>query len=121
MRTTEIQGFLGNNQLQYLSTIIRKRQQNFMTIAKSIYARTDLYYPLRYDHIDVVSNFAVPVICRSQKIRDALVALCNGNVEIRPVVGGDMTQQPFFSKYIKRHAYAKIINAQIAHEQGLYF
>ena len=70
-------------------------------MAKQIYTRTDLFYPIRYDHIDRVSNFAVSVICRSQKIRDALVEACDGKVEIRPVVGGDMTKQPFFKKYMK--------------------
>jgi len=121
LRTTEIQGFLGNNQLKYLPAIIRKRQANFMKFAKAIYARTDLYYPIRYDHIDVVSNFAVPVICRSQKIRDRLVAVCDGKVEIRPVVGGDMTKQPFFSTYVKTRTAPKARNAALVHSQGLYF
>ena len=89
-------------------------------MAKKIYARTDLYYPLRFDHIDVVSNFAVPVICRSQKIRDALVSACDGVVEIRPIVGGDMTRQPFFGTYVKQK-HTRIVNAQLVHEQGLYF
>lgn len=121
LRTTEIQGFLGNNQIRYLPTIIKKRERNFLFMAKQIYARTDLFYPIRYDHIDRVSNFAVPVICRSQKIRDALVALCNGVVEIRPVVGGDMTGQPFFKKYMKGAIRSSIKNARLVHEQGLYF
>lgn len=120
LRTTEIQGFLGNNQLKYLSTIVSKRRRNFLKIAKKIYARTDLYYPLRYNHIDVLSNFAVPVICKSQKIRDALVSACDGVVEIRPIVGGDMTRQPFFGKYVKGK-HSTIVNAQLVHEQGLYF
>ena len=120
LRTTEIQGFLGNNQLKHLKAIVSKRQRNFLQMAKKIYARTDLYYPLRFDHIDVVSNFAVPVICRSQKIRDALVSACDGVVEIRPIVGGDMTRQPFFGTYVKQK-HTRIVNAQLVHEQGLYF
>lgn len=121
LRTTEIQGFLGNNQLQYLPQIIAKREKNFYRMAKAIYSRQDLYYPLRFDHIDTVSNFAVPVICRSQKIRDALVKACDGKVEIRPVVGGDMTKQPFFKKYMKGPLRSYIKNARLVHEQGLYF
>lgn len=120
-RTTEIQGFLANSQLRYLPEIIRRRERNFFTMAKPIYARADLYFPMRYDHIDTMSNFAVPVICRSQKIRDALVKACNGKVEIRPVVGGDMTQQPFFSKYQKSVKKSFTKNAELVHSQGLYF
>lgn len=120
-RTTEIQGFLGNNQLKYLPSIIRKRQENFFAMAKPIYARKDLYFPIRFDHLDTVSNFAVPIICRSQKIRDALVAACDGKVEIRPVVGGDMTKQPFFAKYKKAAKKISTDNAELVHTQGLYF
>lgn len=121
LRTTEIQGFLGNNQIRYLPTIIKKRERNFLFMAKQIYARTDLFYPIRYDHIDRVSNFAVPVICRSQKIRDALVKVCDGKVEIRPVVGGDMTKQPFFRLYQGKTEKTNTRNAELVHTQGLYF
>ncbi|MBI5621225.1 DegT/DnrJ/EryC1/StrS aminotransferase family protein [Candidatus Gottesmanbacteria bacterium] len=122
LRTTEIQGFLGNNQLKYLNAIVQKRQSNFFYMAKPIYARKDLYYPVRYDHIDVVSNFAVPVICRTRNIRDELVRRCDGKVEIRPVVGGDMTSQPFFHKYVGQDdSGLTTSHARLIHEQGLYF
>ena len=67
-----------------------------MFLAKHLYSRTDLFYPLRFDHMDTVSNFAVPLVCRSERIRDEFVRRCDGIVEIRPIVGGDMTNQPFF-------------------------
>lgn len=121
LRTTEIQGFIGNEQLQYLDEIVAKRQENFMYFAKHIYVRDDLYVPIQYEHMDVVSNFAVPVICRSRKIRDELVKKCDGKVEIRPVVGGDMTKQPFFSKYMKRYVGKKMTSSSVVHKQGLYF
>lgn len=121
LRTTEIQGFIGNTQLKYLPEIIRKRQKNFFMFAKAIYSQTDKYYPLRYDHIDVVSNFAVPVVCKTQQIRDELVKKCDGKVEIRPIVGGDMTKQPFYAKYAKVTTRKGKTNASLAHEQGLYF
>jgi len=121
LRTMEIQGYIGNIQLTYLPEIIRKRQQNFLTFAKAIYKNTDRYYPIRFDHLDVVSNFAVPVICKTQKIRDELVKKCDGKVEIRPIVGGDMTKQPFYAKYVTDPRPKEKTNASIAHEQGLYF
>jgi CDP-6-deoxy-D-xylo-4-hexulose-3-dehydrase len=60
------------------------------------------------------------VICKTQKIRDELVKKCDGVVEIRPVVGGDITAQPFYKKFIK-DAKVKCPNARLIHEQGLYF
>lgn len=122
LRTTEINGFLGNIQLAYLPEIIKKRKANFLKMAVPIYKRTDLYYPIKYSHLDLLSNFAVPIICRSKKIRDMFVNLCKDKIEIRPIVGGDMTTQPFFQKYHPDFAhFLKDSNAKLVHEQGLYF
>lgn len=118
-RPTEINGFIGNTQIPYLNETIKIRNENFMKLAKAIYSNTDKFYEVKYEHIDFLSNFAVPVICKSKKIRDELVEKCNNKVEIRPIVGGDMTRQPFFSKYVKYQF--ENSNAQLLHEQGFYF
>jgi len=120
LRPTEINGFIGNTQVRYLDEIVKKREENFMQIANSLYSGIDTFYPIRYDHIDTLSNFAFPVICKSKKIRDELVSKCDSKIELRPIVGGDMTKQPFFSKYEKRFILTKS-NARLIHEQGLYF
>lgn len=121
LRTTEIQGFLGNAQLGYLGEIVRKREENFTYFAKHLYNHTDRYYPIRYSHLGTVSNFAVPLVCKTQKIRDELVSRCDGVVEIRPIVGGDQTRQPFFRKYVPEFTNTPCLNARLIHEQGLYF
>lgn len=121
-RPTEINGFLGNIQLQYIDEVIQKRNKNFMKMAIPIYRKTEKYYPIRFNHIDVLSDFAVPIVCKSQKIKNELVKKCKGRIEIRPIVGGDMTEQPFFPKYMKKFANTlKNSNAQLIHKQGLYF
>ncbi|MEO6760878.1 MAG: aminotransferase class V-fold PLP-dependent enzyme [Candidatus Saccharimonadales bacterium] len=120
LRPTEITGFIGNTQIPYLREITETRRDTFLQIAKELYAQTDRFYPVRYSHIDFVSNFAFPVVCRSKKIRDDLVALCANKIELRPIVGGDMTQQPFFSKY-EKGSFSLNSNARLIHEQGLYF
>lgn len=119
LRPTEITGFLGQLQLPYLNEIIEKRESNFLQFSK-IYNMSDRYYSVKFDHIDTFSNFAVPVICKSQVIRDALVKKCDGIVEIRPIVGGDMTLQPFMRKYFNYKS-SDYPNANIIHKQGLYF
>lgn len=119
LRPTEITGFLGRNQLQYLPEIVQKRQKNFSLLANTIYGH-DAYYPFRWSHMECVSNFAVPLICRDITVRDTLVRTCEGVVEIRPIVGGDITAQPFFKKYIKRFG-DTCPNARLIHQQGLYF
>ncbi|PIY94081.1 MAG: DegT/DnrJ/EryC1/StrS aminotransferase [Candidatus Levybacteria bacterium CG_4_10_14_0_8_um_filter_35_23] len=119
LRPTEINGFIGNTQIKYLPEILKKRNKNFLKIASTIYGNKN-FYPIKYNHIDFVSNFAVPVICKTQKIRDELVEKCNDKIEIRPIVGGDMTKQPFFSKYAKKLNFNNP-NASLIHAQGLYF
>jgi CDP-4-dehydro-6-deoxyglucose reductase, E1 len=120
LRPTEINGFIGNIQIKHLPEILKKRNTNFLRIASFIYEDTNRFYPIKYDHIDFLSNFAVPVICKSKKIRDEMVEKCIGKIEIRPIVGGDITKQPFFSKYVK-DLRITIMNANLIHEQGLYF
>lgn len=121
MRPTEITGFIGNTQLKYIDEIIAKRKENFIKIAKSLYTLSDRFYPIEYRHIDLVSNFAFPLVCKSRKIRKAFVKKCKNNIEIRPIVGGDISSQPFFKKYIDKAGNFHCENAQLVHEQGFYF
>lgn len=122
LRPTEINAFIGNIQLKFMNRIIKIRNKNFLKIAQVLYSKADKYYPVRYDHIDFLSNFAVPLICKSEEIRDKLIKKCKGKIEIRPVVGGNITEQPFFRKYSSESV--KLMqgsNAQLIHRQGLYF
>ncbi len=121
-RPTEVAGFLGNVQLKYIDEIVKKRNRNFLILASKIYKKTNKYYPIKYKHMDFLSSFSIPIICRSKKIKSDLVKRCNWKIEIRPIVGGDMTKQPFFEKYMKK--YQDVLgnsNAKLIHEQGLYF
>jgi CDP-6-deoxy-D-xylo-4-hexulose-3-dehydrase len=119
LRPTEIQGFLGRYLLRHLPKAVKQREANFKMLAKSIYARGDLYHPLSVEHMDTVSNFAFPVICRTKLIQNKLITVCAGKVEVRPVIGGNMTRQPFFKKYVKDAPPSP--NADIVHDLGLYF
>jgi len=87
-------------------------------MAVSLY-KQEKYYPIKWNHIDFLSNFAIPLVCKSKEIRDELVKKCADIVEIRPIVGGDMTKQPFFYKNTKKKINNP--NARLVHEQGLYF
>lgn len=120
LRPTEINGFLGNTQIKYLDEISKKREDNFLKMTKVIHSNSEKYHNLKFDHIDLLSNFAVPVVCKSKESRDDLIKKCSGKIEVRPIVGGDMTSQPFFKKYIPNHEF-EYPNAKFIHEQGIYF
>lgn len=121
LRPTEISGFIGRKQIKFIDEVVEKRKNNFLEMALPIYEISEKYHKIKHEHMDLLSNFAVPVICKSEKIRDELVKRCDGKVEIRPVVGGDMTKQPFFEKYLGSNIKKTPTNAEIIHKQGLYF
>jgi CDP-6-deoxy-D-xylo-4-hexulose-3-dehydrase len=121
LRPTEIAGFLGNYQLAFLDEITHKRNKNFLKIVSIIY-NSKKYLPVKYNHISFVSNFAIPIICKDKKVKDEIVKKCAGRVEIRPIVGGNMIQQPFFKYSV--HPFTRLFeskNAKFIHEHGLYF
>ena len=122
VRPTEITGFLGNCQIGLIRQANKKREQNFFNLAKVIYSQEDKYYPMRFDHIEFLSNFAVPVVCKSQEILEGLLKKCEGIIEVRPIEGGDMTEQPFFQKYLTNiNKNLTNPNAKLIHNQGLFF
>lgn len=120
LRPTEICGFIGNAQLKFIEEIIKKRQNNFLKMANPIYRQTEKYFPVNFSHLEIISNFAVPIICRSKRKRDKLVKNCRNRIEIRPILGGDMTGQPFFKKHLPNLLY-NCPNSKLIHEQGFYF
>ena len=121
LRPTEITAFLGNFQLNFIDEIINKRFENFRKIAIPLYLQTDKYFSLKYDHIELLSNFAVPLICKSKEIQDRLIKECRGKIEIRPILGGNILKQPIASKYLKESQNILTPNADIIHDLGFYF
>lgn len=118
-RPTEINGFLGNLQLQYWDQIVSKRENNFRRFQKEIENNND-FMPLDVSHMDLVSNFAMPVICKNEKLSEKYKKKFEKNdVEIRPIIAGDITKQPFYKKYIQENRVCK--NADFIHQNGFYF
>ncbi len=117
-RPTEIQGFLGTNQLKYLNSMINKREKNFLQL-KSIYKNPD-FIPLQIKGLTKFSNFAFPVITRSKEARDKYIEKANkAGIEIRPVVAGSINNQAFFTKHVAKKYV--LPNAEYVHNFGFYF
>lgn len=118
-RPCEINGFLGKTQLGYLDEIIQKRVSNFARFHAATLGNPDAIYPLDVSHMERVSNFAMPIVCRSVEqskvLEERFVA---AGVEIRPVIAGDITQHPF---YTKQATGEKCATAALVHAQGFYF
>jgi CDP-6-deoxy-D-xylo-4-hexulose-3-dehydrase len=98
-RPTEITGFLGQYQMQFLEENITRREQNYLRIEKVIKENPDFVY-LKHDHITTLSTFAFPLVCKTPELRKLYLSkFLEAGVEIRPMIAGNMQEQPFYKKY----------------------
>jgi CDP-4-dehydro-6-deoxyglucose reductase, E1 len=119
VRPTEIQGFLGAMQIDYAPNIIAARSNVFAFFQDIIAKKNKTYYSIYTENMSVVSNFAFPIVCIDNN--DAIMLknkFIESGVEIRPIIAGDITQQPFFKKYVPHQ---QCFNANIVHQNGFYF
>lgn len=102
LRPTEITGFLGNVQLEWLEENISTRESNYQRLAAIAANNPDL---IAFDrsHIKRLSSFAFPVLCKSPELREQYLAQFSGaGVEIRPMISGNIQNQPFYRKYVEK-------------------
>ncbi len=103
IRPTEITGRLGIIQLKYLEEIINKREKNYFEFEKAIINNNDLI-TLNRTYIKKLSSFALPIVCHTEELRNKYFKrFKDANIEIRPMIAGNITQQPFWKKYIKKN------------------
>lgn len=118
-RPTEINGFIGNTQIPYWDEIVSKRVDNFHAFAAAM-AENDDFYQYELGHMDTVSNFSMPVICKTPELAKLYKKkFQDAEVEIRPVIAGNMTEQPFYKKYVNDTAPRP--NSDLVHANGFYF
>ena len=118
-RPSEINGFIGNTQLPYWDEIVQKRVDNFNRFAKAMNENEDFYH---YDlsHMEIVSNFSMPIVCKSPELMQKYrTKFQEADIEIRPVIAGNMTKQPFYQKYVNDTAPRP--NSDLVHANGFYF
>jgi CDP-6-deoxy-D-xylo-4-hexulose-3-dehydrase len=110
LRSTDLQAFIGRNQLKNLPHTISKRKSNF-----------DLYQNLMNipwkpnPKGDIISNFAYPIITENKK--QMVNVLQENNIECRPLICGSIGRQPF---WVKRYGVHKMEVADRIHDCGLY-
>jgi CDP-6-deoxy-D-xylo-4-hexulose-3-dehydrase len=118
LRPTEITGFLGLRQLQYIEEAISTRELNYCFIEKQMIKNDDLI-PVDHSDISKLSNFAVPIVCKTQKLRDKYkLKFERAGIEIRPMIAGNIQNQPFYRKYIKK--IFDLPGADFLHQCGFY-
>jgi len=118
MRPTEITGFLGLYQLQFIKENIEKRENNFLFLEKFVENNPDLIVP-NHSHISRLSSFAFPILCKNSQLKKRYFSKFSGeNVEIRPMIAGNIQKQPFYKKYVP-NTY-DLPGAEFIHNCGFY-
>lgn len=111
VRSTDLQAFIGINQLDKLDQCFSNRNKNFKSYEEKL-------NPSRWRVSETpesfTSNFAYPVIHAN---RNKIVGkLTEAGVEVRPLVCGAMNKQPFYSEQKDK----VFPNCDIVYDQGFY-
>ncbi|MDP3957992.1 MAG: DegT/DnrJ/EryC1/StrS aminotransferase family protein [bacterium] len=118
LRPTEITGFLGLSQLQFLDENIKTRQRTYLRAEEVMKKNDELIVPER-GHLSVHSSFVIPVLCKTPTLRKKYIAKFNAaGVEIRPMIAGNMQKQPFHKKYVKETFH--LPNTDFFHHNSFY-
>jgi CDP-6-deoxy-D-xylo-4-hexulose-3-dehydrase len=100
LRPTEITGFIGLYQLKFLEDNIKIRERNYQFLEKEVKNNSDLV-TLDHSHMSLLSNFAFPILCKNPALRNKYFTQFSGaGVEIRPMIAGNIQNQPFYKKYV---------------------
>jgi len=112
LRSTDLQAFIGLNQIDKLDDICKKRNENFNKFQNRI---VNNYWKINSRESDYISNFAYPIVHPKRNIIVEL--LRKNNVEVRPMICGSMGTQPF---YVKKYGKLELPNASIIDKYGFY-
>jgi CDP-6-deoxy-D-xylo-4-hexulose-3-dehydrase len=112
LRSTDLQAFLGINQIEKIEPFSSVRNKNFLKYSQLI---KENYLDVNQREGDFVSNFAYPVV---HSERDSIIAkIKEHNIEVRPLIAGSMAKQPFAKDVNKKYGTG---NSDIIHEKGFY-
>jgi CDP-6-deoxy-D-xylo-4-hexulose-3-dehydrase len=118
IRPTEITGFLGCYQLQFLEENISVREKNYIELESKVIENNELVL-LNRDHISRLSSFAFPVVCKTTELRKKYRSkFTEAQVEIRPMIAGNIQEQPFYKKYVK--TFYDLPETERIHKCGFY-
>jgi CDP-6-deoxy-D-xylo-4-hexulose-3-dehydrase len=115
LRSTDLQAFLGINQLDKVDASIEKRNLNFKIFESLL--KDVVWFPKQLPNT-FTASFCIPVIFKTaeQKHR-AIKLLLENKIECRPLISGSMGTQPFYKKVYGEY---RLKNCSIVDERGIY-
>jgi CDP-6-deoxy-D-xylo-4-hexulose-3-dehydrase len=112
LRATDLQAFIGINQLKKIDKIIKQRNKNYRYYQRNIIKKGWKIKPQKHAF---VSNFCYPII--TPNVAQLSQALMDNNIECRPLICGSIGEHPF---WYERYGKKDLPMAKKVHEFGLY-
>tara|TARA_X000000368_G_C22991450_1_gene694546 strand:+ start:285 stop:1451 length:1167 start_codon:yes stop_codon:yes gene_type:complete len=110
LRSTDLNAFIGIQQMKVLNKKIKTRFRNF-----KIFSRNLSNFWSQKSEAKIISNFGYALMVKNR--REVFNFLKKNKIETRPLICGNMGQQPFWIKKYKRPI---LPNAEKVHKFGLY-
>lgn len=121
LRPTEISGAFGLHQLPRIAGFLQERQGTARRWVDIVRREARLFEPLRDPAPGEHGWFALPLVLRQDapvSRRDLVARLEKAGIETRPIMAGDITQQPALVQ-IRTTRMSPLVNAQAIHERGI--
>jgi len=112
VRSTDLQAFLGIQQLKRLPEIVQKRHKNYNLYKNLI---NDSYWKTTDNNQSYISNFAYPIISNNRKL--LINNLKSSEIECRPLLSGSLSRQPYWYNNFGK---IELKNCDLIHDSGLY-
>jgi len=112
LRATDLQAFIGIRALEKLDSYSKQRNNNFKIYNELI--KINELFPTEKE-VDFVSNFALPILSKNKK--EIVNKLENNNIEVRPLIAGDMSKKPM---WYEKFGNLSLPNCEKINEFGFY-
>jgi len=112
LRSTDLQAFIGLEQLKKLDMIVENRNKNFLRYKDEI---KNSEWNVQEPNGSFVSNFSFPIITKN--ITKLVEELTNNDIECRPLICGSINEHPF---WYERYGHSDLPISKRVHEYGLY-
>jgi CDP-6-deoxy-D-xylo-4-hexulose-3-dehydrase len=112
LRATDLQAFIGLEQLKKINTIVNNRNKNYVRYHTEI---TNDFWTISPPKNSFVSNFSFPIITKN--IKKLTEALLENDIECRPLICGSINEHPF---WYERFGKSSLPNSKLVHEMGIY-
>jgi len=112
LRSTDLQAFIGLRAIEKLDNYSKIRNKNFL-----FYKSNLKYNQLQLDtrSTDFISSFAIPILSKNRN--NIVEELINNNIEVRPLIAGNMANKPMW--YLK-YGRVELENCQLLDDYGFY-